>query len=39
MATMSWGDAVMKMGKWYEANVHTYKADAKSYGSCSLLGG
>lgn len=38
---MTWPEAVQKMGKWYEANVHTYAADAKTYKNppCSLLGG
>ena len=36
---MTWPEAVKTMGKWYQMNVHKYKADAKTYGSCSLLGG
>ena len=36
---MTWPEAVQTMGKWYVNNVHTYLADAKAHGSCSLLGG
>ena len=36
---MTWPEAVQKMGAWYQQNVHVYKADAVTYGSCSLLGG
>ncbi len=36
---MTWPEAVQTMGKWYAANVHTYIADAKTHGSCPLLGG
>ena len=38
---MTWPEAVKAMGKWYEANVHRYAADAHTYTTppCSLLGG